>query len=181
MNEYETVLQLKGGDEAAFELLYNRYWQKVYDFTRLYITECTEVEEVVQEVFIKLWESHSFIDESKNFEGFLFVVTRNLVFNRSRRSFNGEFYRLTMLQAVEDSYNIQDELEAADLRSRLNTLLGMLSPRQREVFSLSRDEHLTYKEIASQLHISEKTVERHISDVLKFLKKNLRLYMLFVA
>lgn len=181
MNETATILRLKDGDKDAFELLYNLYWQKVYNFTRLYITHPIEVEEVLQEVFVKLWEVHALIDETKNFEGFLFIITRNLIFNCSRRSFYEDNFQLTLLEAVEESYNVEDELAASELRSYLDSLLEMLSPRQREVFHLSREEHLTYKEIAIRLQISEKTVEHHISYVLKFLKKNLQLYVLWTA
>lgn len=181
MNEAATILALKAGDKTAFEVLYKRYWLKVYNFTHLYNTSSVEVEEIVQEVFMKLWEVRAFVDESKNLEGFLFIITRNLIFNNSRRYFNETFYELTLFEAMEQSYSIEDELEASDLRNQLEALMEKLSPRQREVFLLSREEHLTYKEIAARLQISEKTVEHHISDTLKFLKKNLRLYAVFIC
>ena len=59
-------------------------------------------------------------------------------------------------------------------------MVGELPPRQQEVFKMSRDEHLTYKEIATRLNISEKTVERHINEAIKFLKKNIMLYLIFI-
>ena len=59
-------------------------------------------------------------------------------------------------------------------------MVGELPPRQQEVFKMSRDEHLTYKEIATRLNISEKTVERHINEVIKFLIKNIMLYLIFI-
>lgn len=177
--EEEVILQVKNGDKAAFELLYKRYWRKVYNFTNLYIASAIDVEEVVQEVFIKIWEARAFVDETKNFEGFLFIVTRNLIFNRFRSSFNEAFYQMTVLESVADSYNVEDELVASDLHNHLKMLLEMLPPRQRDVFHLSRQEHLTYKEISLHLQISEKTVEHHISNVLKFLKRNLELYSIF--
>ena len=74
----EIVLALKAGDKKAFEFLYHRYWQKIYNFTRLYNTSSVEVEEVIQEVFVKLWEVRAFLDEDKNIEGLLFIITRNL-------------------------------------------------------------------------------------------------------
>ena len=180
MNDRETILALKAGDSKAFESLYKQNWRRVYNFTNLYNTSSVEVEEIVQEVFIKLWEGRDLIDENKNLEGYLFIITRNLIFNNSRRFFNEAFYQLTVLEAMGESYNIEEELAASDLRNQLDALLEKLSPRQREVFILSREEHLTYKEIAARLQISEKTVERHIGDALKFLKKNLQLYMLFM-
>ena len=75
---------------------------------------------------------------------------------------------------------MEEELETADLREYIYSLIGMLPPRQKEVFKLSREEHLTYGEIAQKLQISEKTVERHMGEALKFLRKNLQLYTLFL-
>lgn len=181
MNDQEVLLALKAGDEDAFKCLYNRYKEKVYNFARLYNTSSLEVEEIVQEVFVKLWESRDVLDVEKNIEGYLFIITRNHIFNSSRRHFNEPFYQVTVLEALEESYNIEEELETSDLREYVQTLINMLPPRQQEVYRLSREKHLTYKEIASNLHISEKTVEHHISDALKFLKKNLLIYSLFVS
>ena len=169
MTEKELIILLKEGDEKAFTTLYRRYWSKVYNFSRLYLSSILEIEEVVQEVFVKVWESRSLLREDDNFKGFLFVITRNLVFNQFRRSFNENAYKLTVLSSIMPYYNLEEELTAADL-----------PPRQQEVFNLSRNAHLTYKEISIRLNISEKTVERHINEALKFLKKNIMFYLIFI-
>lgn len=78
-------------------------------------------------------------------------------------------------------HDVEGELAASDLFDHLKVLLELLSPRQREVFILSRKENLTYKEIAERLEISEKTVERHMGDALKFLRRNLLLYSVFFS
>ena len=77
MQEKETVRKLKHGDQEAFAFLYNHYWKQVYNFTRLYFTASMDIEEIVQEVFVKVWESHHFLDENKSFEGYLFIITRS--------------------------------------------------------------------------------------------------------
>ena len=70
MNEKEAIIKLKTcNDKAAFALLYLSYWAKVYNFTRLYITSAVDVEEIVQEVFIKIWENREALDEEQNFAG----------------------------------------------------------------------------------------------------------------
>lgn len=181
MGEKEVISRLKEGDKSAFELLYKRYWKKVYNFTALYITSALDIEEVVQEVFVKLWEARASVNEEKNFEGFLFIITRNIVFDHSRKAFNESFYKMTLLESVEQSHSVEDELAASDLKEYIDYLYAMLTPRQQEVFKLSRGEQLSYREIAELLRISEKTVEHHISDVLKFMRKNLQLYTLFAS
>lgn len=172
MSEKELIILLKNGDEKAFTTLYRLYWSKVYNFSRLYLSSITEVEEVVQEVFVKVWETRDFLRADDNFKGYLFIITRNLIFN--------QFHKLTVLSAAMDYYDMEDELSAADLKEFIKRMVGGLPPRQQEVFKMSRDEHLTYKEIATRLNISEKTVERHINEAIKFLKKNIMLYLIFI-
>ena len=180
MTEKELIILLKEGDEKAFTTLYRRYWSKVYNFSRLYLSSILEIEEVVQEVFVKVWESRSLLREDDNFKGFLFVITRNLVFNQFRRSFNENAYKLTVLSSIMPYYNLEEELTAADLQEFIEKMVKELPPRQQEVFNLSRNAHLTYKEISIRLNINKKTVERHINEALKFLKKNIMFYLIFI-
>lgn len=177
MSERDTLCQLRKGDKSAFEFLYKHYWAKVFNFTKLYVNSVADAEEIVHDVFLKLWENRMLVNEDKNFEGFLFIVTRNLIFNRARKSFNDSFYNITAIEAAEDSYSIEEELEASELSKYIETLILQLSPRCQEVFRLSREQGLTYKEIAERLGLSERTVEHHISDALKFMKKKIPLHL----
>lgn len=183
MTEKELILSLKHGNEVAFTALYKIYWPKIYNFAHLYISSTAEVEEIVQEVFVKLWESRELINEEENFAGFLFIITRNIVFHQYRKSFNDKAYRETVLLAANSDtyYGIEDELCASDLKECINQLVSELPPRQQEVFRMSRIEHMSYREISTRLSISEKTVEHHISEALKFLRKNLYLYSIFLS
>ena len=123
MTEKELIILLKEGDEKAFTTLYRRYWSKVYNFSRLYLSSILEIEEVVQEVFVKVWESRSLLREDDNFKGFLFVITRNLVFNQFRRSFNENAYKLTVLSSIMPYYNLEEELTAADLQEFIEKMV----------------------------------------------------------
>lgn len=181
MDEKLAITKIKDGDREAFTFLYKRYWPKVYNFTNLYILSPDAAEEVVQDVFIKLWENRADLDEEKNFDGYLFIITRNLIFNRSRQDFNRMLYQTTLFEAIEEPTSVEEELETADLRRHINALISLLPPRQQEVFRLSREEHLTYHEIAQKLQISEKTVERHMGEALKFLRKNLQMFVCFLT
>lgn len=181
MLEKNLIKSLKSGDENAFTSLYKIYWPKVYNFSCLYLTSAIETEEVVQEVFIKLWESRMFLKEEENLKNFLFIITRNLIFNQFRKSFNENAYKMTLLKSTSEEYQIEDEMIAADLKEHIKKLISELTPRQKEIFKMSREEHLSYKEIAARLSISEKTVERHINDALKFLRKNIYLFIIFTS
>lgn len=180
IEEKTHICALRNGDKQTFTELYNQYWKQVYNFSRLYLTSAEAAEEVVQEVFIKLWEFRENISEDQNLKGLLFITTRNLIFNKHRKSVNEEFYRMTVLAALEKSYDIEEEIEANDLREYIDQLIEDMPPRRREIFNLSRKEHKSYKEIAEQLGISEKTVENQISEAIKYLKKNIVMLLLFI-
>ena len=159
MKERQIIKSLKEGDREAFSMLYKQYWEKVYHFCGLYLNNRDVAEDVVQEVFIKVWESREFIREDDNFKGLLFVITRNLIFNQHRKNVNEDFYKMTVLSAMETAYNLGEYIDH---------LIEELPERRRVIFNLSRKEHKSYKEIAFQLNISEKTVENQISEALKF-------------
>ncbi len=146
----------------------------MYGFTRLYIDSVADAEEIVQEVFVRLWEHHPVLDEEKKPDGILFIMTRNIIFNRFRKSFN----ELFLIDTIASAWDMADgavagEVETEDLRQYIRTLVEMLPARQQEVFKLSRNEGFSYKEIAEKLHITPKTVERHINEVLKQLRRKL--------
>lgn len=180
--EDKLIAQLKQGNKEAFTRLYEIYWRQVYNFSRLYLTNQSMAEEVVQEVFVKIWESYDVIREDENFKGLLFIITRNLIFNRHRKNVNEDFYKITVLAAMENAvFDLEEEIEAKNLGEYIDQLIKELPPRRREIFNLSRKENKSYKEIAALLNISEKTVENQISEALKYLRKNILLLSLFLS
>ncbi len=175
------IAALRQGSKEAFTALYNKYWNQVFNFSKLYIKGNDVAEEVVQEVFTKLWEAREMISEKDNFKGLLFIITRNLVFNKHRKRLNEDFYKITVLTAIESSYDIEGEIEAKQLSEYIDQLIAELPPRRREIFILSRKEHKTYSEIAELLQISEKTVENQIHEALKYLRHNIPLLIIFLS
>ena len=91
---------------------------------------------------------------------------------------NEDFYKVTVLAALEEPYDVEEEIDAHNLQEYIDRLIDELPPRRREIFNLSRKEQKSYKEIALLLNISEKTVENQISEALKYLKKNITLLSL---
>ncbi len=180
MDEKLILHRVKAGDEAAFTMLYDCYWQKVYNFARLYLISSSEVSEVVQDVFLRVWESRDAIDDSKNFDGYLFIITRNIIFNYSRRYFNELNFKMTVLQSMEGEYSMEDELDARDLRMYIDQLIAQLPPNRQRVFRMSREMHMSNKQIAEQCAVTEKAVERQITLALKFIRDNLPFFVLFM-
>ena len=171
----------KSGRCGCIFLLYDLYWLKVYNFARLYVTSSSVISEVVQDVFVKVWESKEFLDITKNFDGLLFMITRNIIFNYSRRHFNELNFKMTVLKGLENSYDIEEELDAADLKNYIDKLISQLPARRQQIFRMSREEHLSNREIAERWAVSEKAIERQITLALKFIKENLPLFVVFMG
>ena len=109
------------------------------------------------------------------------IVTRNLVFNQCRKEVNENYYKMTVLPALESSYDIEEEIAARDLSRYIDRLIEELPEKRRQIFNLSRKAHKSHKEIALLLGISEKTVENQIREALRFLRKNMLLLICFLV
>ncbi|WP_303012306.1 RNA polymerase sigma-70 factor [uncultured Bacteroides sp.] len=187
MTEEQAITLLSREDShEAYSFLYKMYWSKVYNFSRLYIASVEEAKEVVQIVFVKLWETRAFLKENDNLKGYLFIVTRNVIFNQKRKSFYEDFYKTTILEAYSEdnilaSCEAEEKMYALELSKFIDMLIQNLPDRQRDCFLLSRIEKLTYREIGERLGISERTVEVHIVRALKYLKQNIVLFLIFLA
>jgi RNA polymerase sigma-70 factor (ECF subfamily) len=171
----ELLLLLKEGNMVAFDAIYERYCKRLYEFVIRYVKAETDAEEIVQEVFIKIWEYRDKIDIYSSFESFLFTISYNSSISLLRKKVheNKYFEYLKSLQNVDQVYELTDEIYFRELNNRMQFLLKELTPRQREIFQLSREDGLTHNEIAKRLGISVNTVKNHMVTVLGFLKSNI--------
>ncbi len=172
-------------DRVAFYHIYERYSKRLYGFVLRYIKQKEDAEEIVQEVFVKIWESRNKIDAYSSFESFLFTIAYNTTISLLRKRSNEKKYLeyLKSLQQSANSPDLIDEIQFNELNDRVQSLLNELTPRQKEIFKLSREEGLTHDEIARKLDISVNTVKKHMSNTLALLKSqidsNLTVNLLF--
>jgi RNA polymerase sigma-70 factor (ECF subfamily) len=171
----ELVKLLKNGDMRAFDAIYEKYSRKLYGFVLRYLKQETDAEEIVQEVFFKIWKSRSRIDIYSSFESFLFTIAYNSTISLLRKRANEKNYLeyLKQRQQIDQASNQIDEIQYNELNEQLESLLNELTPRQKEIFRLSRYEGLSHEEIANKLNISVNTVKNHLVAALSFLKSNL--------
>jgi RNA polymerase sigma-70 factor (ECF subfamily) len=169
------VKLLRQGDIVAFDAIYHKYSHKLQRFVLRYVKQGEDAEGIVQEVFIKIWESRKKIDMYQSFEGFIFTIAYNSTISllRKRMSETKSREYIKSLQQPETAETVIDELQYKEIQTRLQTLLSDLTPRQREIYKLSREEGLSHKEIADKLNLSESTVNNHLVNVLKYLKSHL--------
>lgn len=160
---------------AAFDLIYHTYCRRLHAFALKFLKHDQDAEEIVQEVFIKIWEYREKINAYTSFESYLFTISYNttmsLLRKRLSESKSREYLKLT--QPIYAAEHVVDELYYKQLNDRVTSLLEELTPRQREIFLLSREEGLSHKDIGQRLNISEKTVNNHMVSILKFLRKNM--------
>ena len=171
----ELLLLLKKNDRIAFYNLYERYSKRLYCFVLKHVKVDEDAEEIIQEVFIKIWEKRKTIDVSSSFESFLFTVTYHATISllRKRVTENKYLAHLRSIQKVSEIAESTDELYLNELNAKLKSSLNELTSRQKEVFLLSREEGLSHQQISKKLHISVNTVKKHITNTISFLRTRL--------
>ncbi len=172
----ELVKLLKKGDVLAFESIYNIYCHRLHRFAMMYLKQEEDAEEIVQEVFTKIWENKESLDYSTSFESFIFTIAYHFIISTLRKRINGYKSKeyLKSLKQSSTGSPIMEEIQLKELDFTIQSLLKKLSPRQNEIFYLSRIEELSHAEIASKLEISESTVNNHLVSILRYLKTNLK-------
>ncbi|WP_147377251.1 RNA polymerase sigma-70 factor [Mangrovibacterium diazotrophicum] len=166
---------LKNGDMQAFDTIYNRYCKRLYYFVIRYVKSDEDAEEIVQEVFIKVWENRERINVFSSFESFLFTIAYNSTISLIRKRVSEKKYldHLASIQETQNAPEVVNEVQFHELNERVNQLIAELTPRQQEIFRLSREEGLSHDEIAVRLSLSSNTVKNHLVSALKYLRSNL--------
>jgi len=166
---------LKHGDLHAFDAIYERYSKRLYCFVFRYIKQESDAEGIVQEVFLKIWEARKNIDLHCSFNSFLFTIAYNTTITLLRKRVNEKKYleNIEIRNKINESDEIINEIHYRDLNKKVYILLDQLTPRQKEIFILSREEGLTHEEISKKLNISANTVKNHMVTALAFLRDHI--------
>ncbi|QQL50469.1 RNA polymerase sigma-70 factor [Mucilaginibacter ginkgonis] len=181
LSDHELITLLKQDRRSAFQELYNRYWRTLYNDAYKRLKDKQLCEEVVQEVFINLWQKREGIQINSTVGGYLHTAVSNLVIDFFRkdsvRARYREHYKLFNSE-VDDT--TQTEIDLRELSQTIAAEVSRLPDKCRSVYELSRKEHKSNKEIARELSISEKTVENHITNALRKLRLSLGHYLLLI-
>ncbi|MCL6296369.1 RNA polymerase sigma factor [Jejuia spongiicola] len=173
-NEESTLLSLKNGDKDAFEVVFNAYQRKLYAFIYLITKSKYSTDEILQNVFITLWNSKSSIDTSKSFNSFIYTIARNLTYNHLRAIANKDSLKQELWENMIMSSNCtEDTLLYGEYSEILDDILLGLPKQKRAVFILSREEGKSNQEIADLLGISKKTVKNHLWKTLQLIREQL--------
>ena len=170
----EIIAGLNQGDEDAFHTLFVNYQPRLYRFLWAKVRAVDVAEDLVQETFLRVWRARERLDSTQNIEVYLFKIANNVLIDYLRK--NQKTVQLQELSRdldVEDVH-LQSHLEAEDMAVVADRIVNAMPDKPRTAFVLSRHHGLAYHEIAKIMDITTKTVEKHISKVLRALREHLK-------
>jgi RNA polymerase sigma-70 factor (ECF subfamily) len=172
-NEKELLQLVVEGDEKAFRSLFDHYRNKIFSIAYRMVKTTAEAEDVVSEVFIKLWVNRRKLAGLVNFNAYINTITRNHIFNHLRRLATEEAFIKELLAGDTQDNDTTQRIAYNELKRILDETVNRLPPRQKEVYRLGKLEGMPYGEIASELHISRETVKFHMGEALRTIKASL--------
>lgn len=177
IDEHELVIRLISGDEDAFCELYAAYKNRLLFFAMKFVKSRDFAEDIFQDAFTIIWQSRRFINPDASFSSYLYTIVRNRILNQIRDLDKEDTLKEHILaQAIDYTDDTKEKILANDLREIINKALEKLTPRQREIFEMSREAQMSHKEIADALGISVNTVQEHISISLRTIRTFLSKY-----
>lgn len=173
-NENELLQRLAGGDEAAFETLFNHYEEAIQVFLLRYVKVPAIVEDLSQEVFSKIWELRTQMPAIKSFRAYLFTIARNHTLNFLHRASKvNAAMALIGHHLPKEAVAADDDLLNQEYNHWLQSILAGMTPQMRQVFQLVRHEQKTYEEVAELTGISRNTVKKHMVRSMKLIRGKL--------
>jgi len=173
-NKDNVVERFIAGDAGAFDKIYHTYNKKIFYFTLGLVKDKNIAQELVQEVFVNLWEKRDQVNPCLNFDHYIFTITHHSILKYFRKK---AIEKKALNQLHIDSPEFVDDIEGAMIYSELleiaNKAIESLPPRKKTVYKLSKQEGLKIKKIAIRLNISPRTAENHLARALKYLKEEL--------
>jgi len=172
--EKKIIKRFKEGDAEAFDVIYRNYSKKLFHFALGLLKDKDIAEDLVQEVFVSLWEKRNQVNPKLNFENYIFTIAYNSI----RKFFRNQSTETKVIDLlVKDSPEIIESIYGTviynEMLEHANKIIETLPQKRKTVYKLSRQEGMKTKEIADRLNISTRTVENHLAKALKYLRKEL--------
>ncbi len=178
--EQEKIEGLRKGNVNDFEDLFNKYANRIYSFGIKYLKSKEDAEELVQNVFLKIWEKKDHLKTEGSFQSFLFNIAYHNICNTFRKRLNQRIYLEHLSEDTFIDKPADDNIDYKNTLEQVEQLVSKLPENQRLAFQKSKNEGLSSKEIAKELNISSGTVDNYISSTLKYLSKKLGKNSLYI-
>jgi len=171
------VLNLKNGDENSFKFLYEKYYSTLISFSYKYLKSKEESEEIVQNIFSKIWERRSDLNESLNFKSYLFQIAVNDIYNRFKKKVHEKKYH--DFQKESNNYPVslsicENRFDFQDILDMVKKVIDKFPPQRKLIFTMKKLDELTNAEIANKLSISVRTVENQVLRGVKSVRSELK-------
>ena len=170
-SDKQLIRAIKGGDTKSFEKLFERYYDRYFSFACALLHDADAAEDVLQNVFLKLWIGRDRLDENRSVENYLLVSVRNEIFDYLRLKYNQTVVRGETPEKEDISADIEEEMFWSETSDRMDKIIKNMPPQRQRIFMMSRYENMASKDIADALGLSVRTVERHIYLALQDLKQ----------
>lgn len=170
----ELLQDMAKNKTRAFEKLYLRYGQKLLEFVSHYIRSKDNAEEIVQSVFIKLWNKRHNIKQERSLKGYVFTIAYNEIkkaFLKKKR--DNEIIQSYFLEYQENTKLNNDDIDYSELTKKIDTIVEQMPPKRKIIFKLRKKERLTSNEVAEYLKISEKTVKNQMTVAYAYIRKQI--------
>ena len=182
-NDKQLLRKLKCGDKKAFEAIYHHYADRVFSLVKSFHISTEDAQEIVQDVFLKIWEKRADIKENQSFKAYLLVIAKNMLLNKlKRKTYEVTFKHYIKKFSKNFDNSTEDYIIYDDLVAHANHLIDQMPNNRKHILLLKREQGLTNKEISEQLNISKRTVDNNLYKANKTLKSFLsKDVMLFIA
>ena len=160
------------GNKKSFDDLYYYYYPKLYAFSKTFLKVEDDINDILQEVFIKIWDNRKKIKNVETFNAWIFTIAKNSVVTYFRKKSREKDFGDRVKNISAGELVLNDNLEYKDMKVIVDKIVGQLPEKRRIIYKLSREEGLSNRDIAKKLEISIKTVEDHMLYSLRFLRKN---------
>lgn len=168
--------QIADGREEAFAALVQKYWNNVYAQALTYLKSSHHAQDLVQDLFVKVWEKRATLPKVERFDAFLFIMARNAIISALRKKL-AEPLSTDVIDVYQEHSRMPDQmLSFKQLQQHFKTAIDLLPQQQKTAFLLSREEDLSYEAIAVQMNLSRETVKKHICRALNFLRNYMRIH-----
>lgn len=185
-NEKELLSRAAEGSEAAFTQLFHAHKDRLYTFLMRLTGSPEATEDIIQDVFLKLWAMRDKLDDIDRFGSYLLRMSQNQVLNAFKRMSKqtlilAELKRQTGFAITGVDEQLEQNIEQRQVQQKLQAAIESLTPQQKMIYSLSREANMKYEEIAEQLQISPNTVKNHMVMALKAIREHLGQHLHTVA
>jgi RNA polymerase sigma-70 factor (family 1) len=169
------IAQLRNGNKEAFKLLFEKYGTRLYQFSLKYLRDKEDAEDLLNEVFLKIWENRNTLKTNTSFQSYLFTIAYNNIRQRFlKRSREEKYIQVFAEEYLIDSSKGEDQLEYMLFVQKINKVIELLPSRRMEIFNLNYKEELKNQEIAEKLGLSEQFIKNQLSIARKFIVNKIK-------